>query len=182
MLASPLRHPAHAATVHVLPRTPTWPRLACPGSQTAPFSASLTAMEGLQWHAQRRWRGLLSGLPGADSPCVLVLSVHSAEKIVQTLAATPQYVEAVDPTEWSRVFYSSIFRLDRALRTLMFHFGERSGSTAIMSLVTPTHLIVGNVGTLGACRVPSCCDQPACGATTSACFVVDACGRRWVPR
>ena len=66
---------------------------------------------------------------------------------MQTLASTPQYAEAEDPTEWSRVIYSSTFRLDRALRTLMFHFGERSGSTAIMSLVTPTHLLVANVGT-----------------------------------
>ena len=83
-----------------------------------------------------------------------------AEKIVQTLAATPQYQEASDPTEWSRVFYSSIFRLDRALRTLMFHFGERSGSTAIMSLVTPSHIIVGNVGTwLHVSCVASCASQ-----------------------
>jgi len=121
---------------------------------------------GLKWAASHMqgWRVSMedacvhkTGLPEApdfsffgvfDGHGGSMTSIYSAAKLIDAIVATPEWKMEKTPKNLEEAMRKGSLKLDSEMRELpQVKSGEdHSGTTAVFGMITPTHIIVGNIG------------------------------------
>lgn len=111
---------------------------------------------GLKDHPDLSFFAVFDG-HGGDQAAIL-----GAQQVVDAVTATPQFKTGSNaPDQLAEAIRSGLLTLDKHLRTLpnFSNGSDRSGSTVVCTLISPSHIVIGNCGDSRAVLASSAADK-----------------------